>query len=116
MGLWDKTINPLNAELNFICHLLTLLEAHHILHVSRIRVKLLRTPLIGMKTRGLSCKSTAGRRSIINASRGCNNLVSTLTHSYSAGSKNYVDQKTCLEGETGHIRYSYKLQLRMQQQ
>ena len=32
-------INPLNAELNPICHLLTLLEAHHILHVSRIRVK-----------------------------------------------------------------------------
>jgi len=32
-------INPLNAELNPICHLLALLEAHHILHVSRIRVK-----------------------------------------------------------------------------
>jgi hypothetical protein len=32
-------INPLNAELNPICHLLTLLGAHHILHVSRIRVK-----------------------------------------------------------------------------
>jgi len=31
--------NPLNAELNPICHLLTLLGAHHILHVSRIRVK-----------------------------------------------------------------------------
>jgi len=30
-------INPLNAELNPICHLLALL-AHHILHVSRIRV------------------------------------------------------------------------------
>jgi len=30
--------NPLNAELNPICHLLTLLGAHHILHVSRIRV------------------------------------------------------------------------------
>ena len=29
---------PLNAELNPICHLLALLEAHHILHVSRIRV------------------------------------------------------------------------------
>jgi len=27
-------INPLNAELNPICHLLALL-AHHILHVSR---------------------------------------------------------------------------------
>jgi hypothetical protein len=29
--------NPLSAELNPICHLLTLLGAHHILHVSRIR-------------------------------------------------------------------------------
>jgi hypothetical protein len=33
-------INPLNAELNPICHLLALLGAHHILHVSRIRVKI----------------------------------------------------------------------------
>jgi hypothetical protein len=32
-------INPLNAKLNPICHLLVLLEAHHILHVSKIRVK-----------------------------------------------------------------------------
>jgi hypothetical protein len=32
-------LNPLNAELNPICHLLALLGAHHILHVSRIRVK-----------------------------------------------------------------------------
>jgi len=31
--------NPLNIELNPICHLLALLGAHHILHVSRIRVK-----------------------------------------------------------------------------
>ena len=31
--------NPLNAELNPVCHLLTLLGAHHILHVSRIRFK-----------------------------------------------------------------------------
>ena len=31
--------NPLNAELNPICHLLALLGAHHILHVSRMRVK-----------------------------------------------------------------------------
>ena len=31
--------NPLNAVLNSICHLLTLLGAHHILHISRIRVK-----------------------------------------------------------------------------
>jgi hypothetical protein len=33
-------INPLNAKLNPICHLLALLGAHPILHVSRIRVKL----------------------------------------------------------------------------
>jgi len=33
-------INPLNAELNPICHLLALLGTHNILHVSRIRVKI----------------------------------------------------------------------------
>ena len=33
-----KVINLLNAELNPICHLLALL-AHHILHVTRVRVK-----------------------------------------------------------------------------
>jgi hypothetical protein len=31
--------NLLDAELNPICHLLALLGAHHILHISRIRVK-----------------------------------------------------------------------------
>jgi len=31
--------NPLNSELNPICHLLALLEAHHILHVSRTGFK-----------------------------------------------------------------------------
>jgi len=35
----DISLNPLNSELNPICHQLTLLGAHHILHVSRIRVK-----------------------------------------------------------------------------
>ena len=33
-----RCINPLNAELNPICRLLALLGAHHILHVSRLRV------------------------------------------------------------------------------
>jgi len=32
--------NPLNAELNPICHLLALLGAHHIFHVSGLRFKL----------------------------------------------------------------------------
>ena len=33
-------INPLKAELNPICHLLALLGAHHIFHVSGLRVKI----------------------------------------------------------------------------
>jgi len=33
-----KLINLLKAELNPICHLLALLGAHHILHISRKRV------------------------------------------------------------------------------
>jgi len=37
---WQKnnTFSPFKTELNPVCHLLTLLEAHHILHISRIRV------------------------------------------------------------------------------
>ena len=34
-------LNPLNPELNPICYLLALLGAHHFLHFSRIKVKLL---------------------------------------------------------------------------
>ena len=33
-------VNPLNAKLNHICHLLALLGAHHIFHVSGLRVNL----------------------------------------------------------------------------
>ena len=40
MNFWVPcNFNPLNAELNPICHLLALLGAHHILYVSRVRVK-----------------------------------------------------------------------------
>jgi len=37
------SFNPLKAELNPICHLLTLLGAHLIFHVSRIRFNINRT-------------------------------------------------------------------------
>ena len=40
------TVKPLNPELNLICYLLALLGAHHFLHVSRIRVKLLTCRLL----------------------------------------------------------------------
>jgi hypothetical protein len=35
----NTNFNFLNTELNPTCHLLALLEKHHILHVSRVRVK-----------------------------------------------------------------------------
>ena len=46
--------NPLNAELNPICHSLALLGARYIHHVSRIRVK----------SAGASVKSTTGSRGV----------------------------------------------------
>jgi len=36
--LHNEELKPLNAELNPICHLLALLEAHHIFHVSGLRL------------------------------------------------------------------------------
>ena len=37
---FNSGFKGLNAELNPICHLLALLGAHHILHVSRVRVNM----------------------------------------------------------------------------
>jgi len=37
-GRDGRHINPLNVELYPICHLLALLGAHHIFHISRIRI------------------------------------------------------------------------------
>ena len=39
LGFKGLNFNPLNAKLNPIVHLLALIGAHPILHVSRIRVK-----------------------------------------------------------------------------
>ena len=41
--------NPLNAELNTICHLLALLGAYHTLHVSRVRVDRYTSDIIGLQ-------------------------------------------------------------------
>jgi len=38
--------NPLNAKLNPICHLLALLGAHHIFHVSVLRVNIITLLLV----------------------------------------------------------------------
>jgi len=45
-------LNPLNAKLNSICHLLALLGAHHIFHVSRIRVNLMEKKDEGLEREG----------------------------------------------------------------
>ena len=45
MQVSNKSVNPLDAELNPICYLLALLT-HHFLHVSRIRVKSLTLRLL----------------------------------------------------------------------
>jgi len=50
-------INPLNAELNPICHLLALLGAHPILHVGGIRVKI--NSFIVLKMTGKKDRYTA---------------------------------------------------------
>jgi len=39
---FNSEFKGLNAELNPICYMLALLGAHHILHVSRMRVNLIR--------------------------------------------------------------------------
>ena len=56
------TPNPLNAELNPIYHLLELLGAHHILDVSRIRVKQTCVALKGQRRETqctfLECRAT----------------------------------------------------------
>ena len=36
---FNFAFNLLNGEINPICHLLALLGPHHIIHVSRVRVK-----------------------------------------------------------------------------
>jgi len=59
-GAQPASFNPLNAELNPICHLLALLEAHHILHVSRIRVNIGTVSFPGVKSgRGVTLTPNA---------------------------------------------------------
>jgi hypothetical protein len=52
--------NPLNAKLNAICHLLTLLGAHHILCISRIRVNCIKRAVLTQLLRGGNFKECYG--------------------------------------------------------
>jgi len=56
-------VNPLNAELNPICHLLALL-AHPVLHISRIRVKQSRSINVEVCPITLHFLNTASQQSV----------------------------------------------------
>jgi hypothetical protein len=59
--------NPLNTELNPICHLLALVGAHHVLHVSRVWVKILNTLYLFINSRTCEvtlCEVTFGAPSV----------------------------------------------------
>ena len=60
-----KLINPLNAELNPIRHLPALVGAHHIVHVSRIRVNPLNAELNPIR----HLLALVGARHIVHVSR-----------------------------------------------
>jgi len=47
----STVFNPLNAELNPICHLLALLGAHHIFHVGIMRVNQKCLEIVGVLVR-----------------------------------------------------------------
>ena len=57
----ELAFNPLNAKLNPICHLLAMLGAHPILHVSRIRLKNSVKPPSIMSGRTDFCQTQVGR-------------------------------------------------------
>jgi hypothetical protein len=61
-----SVFNPLYAKLNPICHLLALLESHHILHVSRIRVKWSKqSAFFGIKMEAVSSSVTFDHGDIV---------------------------------------------------
>jgi hypothetical protein len=91
--LTEYIINPLNAELNLICHLLALSGAHLIFHISRIRVNWIysRTPLT--------------RKLVIRISNYPGNLEP------SGKVVNNSTKLTCLESAGYRIKYSTVLWL-----
>jgi hypothetical protein len=71
-------LNPLKAKLNPICHLLALLGAHHILHVSRIKVK---TPAISKSMHAYSVQHIVPRalQNELRIKTLCRNLMASIS-------------------------------------
>ena len=78
-------LNPLNAELNPIRHLVALVGARHIVHVSRIRVNPLNAELNPIR----HLLALVGARHIVHVSRIRVKVIHQLLTSYSSSSRNF---------------------------
>jgi len=76
--VYEEQFNPLKAELNPICHLLVLLGAHHILHVSRIRLESCKPSLEQTIRKGTSMFHRAFFNSIIDKHQHMHFSFSTI--------------------------------------
>jgi hypothetical protein len=65
MRCCQNSVNTLNAELNPICHLLALLGANHIFHVSGIRVKRIALPPGYCTVRSVLCNNAVTCKAFI---------------------------------------------------
>jgi len=99
-------INPLKNQLNPICHLLALLGAHHILHVSRIRVK---TNLdIRTGTMGLRCIIQSSHYPAVPSEDSPTNHHCTMVRnkSYLTQGSAYPTSPNCPSGTNRHSSHS----------
>jgi hypothetical protein len=91
----QPSLNPSNAEINHICHLLALLGAHHILHVSRIRVNIQNnTHLV------LSLKEIAPNPNNKFASPYISNKYSNIPNAGTKNILNYIMESNFLDSQT----------------
>jgi len=108
-------INPLNAELNPICYLLTLLGAHHFLHVSRIKVNLIITSVKFMPLSALISLRSAPEGLFIAPSYGLSWIFTFHAFSYNNHIFNTPTKRTYAINYTYYYQYSPTLPTIVQQ-
>ena len=109
-------INPLNAELNPICHLLALLGARHILHISWIRVNGLLHNLIqaGCHERRSTCRTVLRShcRKLLTFSNGRGMTVQRNNVWYSScGVRSNLRDQHCVTVKIRPIRLTHEATL-----
>jgi hypothetical protein len=98
-----QRFNTLNAELNPICHLLALLGAHPILHVSRIRVK-------GPSRRKFRNRSTKTQLNVCTIK--VNVTASNRNYKFSNKSQSYIEMPFICFENLEHLKLHFFLALR----